>query len=181
MDNILYIIGTLTLTVAGNWLWSRLQKTDTEFQLDGISISLIDRALDLLPMEERERYREEWFAYILESESPQNRLLQSIGFLLAATKISAEARLLIPVSTSIRAGAVSFSRGIVISYNFLKTSRFFQFFKNPLFFLINQRKYIFSESFTIPLALLLGVFWFSGHNNDWRNELFEFIKHLLNL
>ena len=102
LDSVLFVL--LLSVVAGliaiiihSWLWPKAKGVKPEYHLDALSMSIIERATKLLPADERETRREEWYAHLVDIGSPTERLLHSTGCYRAALTIRSEEFILAPI------------------------------------------------------------------------------------
>jgi lipopolysaccharide/colanic/teichoic acid biosynthesis glycosyltransferase len=87
LDWILGVIGIWTLGVVAAAL-SRVLADECKAWMPCLTKWLIRRAIGRLPQDQRERYKEEWQSHIDEMPGEIGRIVTSVGFVLAANKMS---------------------------------------------------------------------------------------------
>ena len=68
--------------------WSKLSNAKLNASDDGAAINMLQIALKILPKEERERYGDEWLAFLCEFETPKEKIKHAASFIPAALMIS---------------------------------------------------------------------------------------------
>lgn len=103
------------------FFWSWWQSRSTEFHTDTASLNIMKLAIGLLPEEQREDYYEQWWWHLVEQENFQKRLLEAFGMLKAASAISYEERIVVPVLEKIIATQANATNAWMLLFNTCKS------------------------------------------------------------
>jgi len=110
-------------------IWERVSGKNLSYEMDTKSLKLLEIALKILPVKEREYYRDEWYMMLLDQPDAISRLKHALGIVRASITISTEVKVIAPVliimGTTRRSILSNFIQARTISL--YRLNRFFNF------------------------------------------------------
>lgn len=145
------VLASLIAIMISNWVGPKAKSLNAKYHMDSVSMSLIDRAVSILPKSQRELSREEWYAHLLDIEPPTLRLTHAVNCIRAAMIISSEVYVLAPVGQAISSRAVKIAAGF-------STFRVKLFDRLTLTAMRYESIRLFVEIFFSPAKVILALF-----------------------